>query len=226
MGNQAGPEELIIEVLPGSMSHLKYPKILFALVVVCSVVACTTSVKVQGTVPTPLVTKIPANIGVHFSDEFATFKYKEVLPNAGTWKIDLGGQNLRFFRNLLASMFDSIEEVAEPPFPIGRMQHLDGVIVPRIVKYGFLTPAISGLNFYSASIQYQILLYDRGGQVIGDWNIVGYGKSEGGLFGADDALGEATMLAIRDGGARIAIEMAGQPQVIAWLESLNSTEEE
>lgn len=208
------------------MNYLKYRPVLLGSVLICSLFACTTSVVVQGTIPTPLVAKIPANIGVHFSDEFQTFKYKEVIRDSGTWKVDIGGQNLTFFRNLLSSMFSSVEEVAEPPFPIGKMQHLDGVIVPRIVKYGFLTPSISGLNFYSASIQYQILLYNRGGELIGDWNIVGYGKSEGGAFSADKALGEATMLAIRDGGARMAIEMGGQPQVIAWLENLNSMVEE
>ncbi len=200
--------------------------VLLAVIVTLVLSACTTNVTVVGTVPTPLVSEIPANIGVHFSDEFKTFSYKEVLGEAGTWNINLGEQNLIFFRNLLTSMFYGVEEVAEPPFPLGQMQHLDGVLVPRIVKYGFLTPSISGLNFYSASIQYQILLYNRGGEIIGDWNIVGYGKSEGGTFTADDALGEATMLAIRDGGARIAIEMANQPQVIEWLASLNSATDE
>jgi hypothetical protein len=199
---------------------------LAVLALIVSLGGCTTNVVVEGSVPTPLVVKIPAVIGVHFSDEFKTFKYKEVMRETGTWKIDLGEQNLSFFRNLLSSMFTSVEEVSEPPFQSGEMQDLDGVIVPRIVKYGFLTPAISGLKFYSASIQYQILLYNSSGEVIGDWNIVGYGKSEGGSFGADDALGDATMLAIRDGGARIAIEMSQQPQVVAWIENLNSAEVE
>jgi len=204
------------------MGCLKHQTHLVALVVVVILVGCTTNVMVEGTLPTPLVTRIPATIGVHFSDEFKTFQYKEVMREYGTWKINLGKQNLNFFRNLLSSMFNGVEEVPEPPFQPGEMQHLDGVIVPRIVKYGFLTPSISGLKFYSASIQYQILLYDRSGDVVGDWNIVGYGKSEGGSFGADDALGEATMLAIRDGGARIAIEMSQQPQIVTWLENISS----
>ncbi len=204
------------------MIKLRYCIQGIAVFVTLLLVGCTTSVNVEGTIPTPLVQKIPANIGVHYSNEFKTFQYKEVMRDTGTWKINLGSQNLGFFQKLLTTMFNSIEEVPEPPFKLGEMQHLDGVIVPRIVKYGFLTPSISGLNFYSASIQYQILLYNRGGEVIGDWNIVGYGKSEAGIFGADDALGEASMLAIRDGGARIAIELSTQPEVIEWLGTLRS----
>ena len=59
---------------------------------------------------------------------------------------------------------------------------------------------------------------------IGTWNIIGYGKSEGGMFTSDDALNEATMLAIRDGGARIAIELIQQPSVQNWIKSMAEIE--
>jgi hypothetical protein len=67
-------------------------------------------------------------------------------------------------------------------------------------------------------------MYDRQGKKIGDWNIIGYGKSEGGMFTSDEALNEATVLAIRDGGARIAIELIEQPAVKDWLKSLKPIE--
>ena len=181
---------------------------------------CTTNVTVEGSVPTPLVKKIPASVGVYYADSFKSFQHEESIEQRGTWKVDLGDQNLSFFRNLFQAMFTSVKEVGEePPLAKGQMNKLDGVIVPRIVKYGFLTPDISGLNFYSASIEYQITVYDHSGKRISTWNVVGYGKSEAGMFGRDDALGDATMQAIRDGGARIAIELADQPGVKQWLAS-------
>ncbi len=185
--------------------------------------SCTTSVVVQGTIPTPLVSKIPARMGVYYSDEFKHFKYEEVIRDSGGWSIDLGQQNLSFFQNLAKSVFQGVEEVHEPPLTPEEMQGLDGVLVPSIEKYGFLTPSISGLKFYSASIEYRVSMYDSVGTKIGDWNIVGYGKSEGGMFSSDDAVNEATVLAIRDGGARIAIELIDQPAVQAWLQSLDGS---
>lgn len=181
---------------------------------------CTTSVTVEGTVPTPLVAKIPANVGVYFSPDFKSFRHEETIEQRGSFSVDLGAQNLTFFRNLMNAMFDTAVEVGEPPVSPARMAELgiDGVIVPEIVKYGFLTPAVSGLNFYSASIHYRISMYDQSGEKIGDWTLVGYGKAEGGVFSADNALGEATLLAIRDGGARIAIDLPNEPAVAAWLE--------
>jgi hypothetical protein len=185
--------------------------------------SCTTSVVVEGTIPTPLVSTIPARMGVYYSDEFRHFKYEEVIRDSGGWRIDLGKQNLSFFQNLTKTLFAGIQEVHEPPLTTEEMRNLDGVLIPSIEKYGFLTPSISGLKFFSASIEYRVAMYDKLGTKIGDWNIVGYGKSEGGMFSSDDAINEATVLAIRDGGARIAIELIDQPAVQAWLQSIDGS---
>ena len=187
--------------------------------------SCTTSVVVDGTVPTPLVSVIPARMGVYYSDEFRRFKHEEVFRDSGGWHIDLGKQNLRFFQNLTKSLFAEIQEVHQPPLTTEEMRDLDGVFIPSIEKYGFLTPSIMGVEFYSASIEYRVAMYDKVGAKIGDWNIVGYGKSEGGMFSSDDAINEATVQAIRDGGARIAIELIDQPAVQAWLQSRHESYE-
>ena len=187
--------------------------------------SCTTSVVVEGTVPTPLVSVIPARMGVYYSDEFRRFKHEEVFRDSGGWHIDLGKQNLRFFQNLTKSLFAEIQEVHQPPLTTEEMRDLDGVFIPSIEKYGFLTPSIMGVEFYSASIEYRVAMYDKVGAKIGDWNIVGYGKSEGGLFSSDEAINEATVQAIRDGGARIAIELIDQPAVQAWLQSRHESYE-
>ncbi len=186
-------------------------------VLVLLTTACATNVVVEGTVPTPLVAKIPARIGVYYSEDFRRYVYQEDMREGGSWTIDLGAQNLSFFRNLTDTLFDSVVEVHEPPLTTEEMADLDGILIPYVAKYGFLTPSISGLKFFSASIEYRIVLYDKVGAKVGDWNIVGYGKSEGGMFSGDEAVNEATVLAIRDGGARIAIELIDQPAIQNWL---------
>jgi len=194
---------------------LKYLNLLILLVLP----GCTTTVTVEGSVPTPLVEKMPARVGVYYSPDFKSFRHEESIAQRGSYQIDFGKQNLTFFRNLMSAMFESVVEVPEPPLSASQMQGLDGVVVPEVVKYGFLPPAISGLNFYSASIHYRITLYDSHGKKVRDWTMVGYGKSEGGLFGGEEALGDATLLAIRDGGARLAIDFPKDPAVLAWLKS-------
>ena len=177
--------------------------------------ACTKTVTVTGALPTPLVERIPANLGVYYSDEFKFFEHKEAMPESGTYEINLGSHNLRFFRNLVNALFTNVTEVSSPDLSAEQKEGFDAVLLPKIVKYGFLVPAISTLTFYEASIEYQIVLVDSEANDLGMWKIVGYGKAEAELFGASEAIEEATMLAIRDGGVRIATEV--MPDIAALL---------
>jgi hypothetical protein len=201
------------------------------LVAVCLVLsACNTSVTVEGSLPTPLVRKLPLNMGVYYPPAFRDFTHKEKIYEQGTWTVDMGTQNLEFFRGMFTAMFDQTVEIQDLHIPTGDEvgagnvlvpEGLDGIIVPEIAKYGFLTPQISGLNFFSASIHYRINIYDKAGNLAVNWMVVGYGKSPTSMFRDGEALKDATILAIRDGGARIAIGTFQHPAVIKWLSANN-----
>lgn len=179
---------------------------------------CASNIVVKGSLPSPLIASVPVKVGVYYSPAFKKFKYHEVIDKRQTYNIDFGHQNYEFFRVLMSAMFKSVVDVGAPPSSPGSTSGLAGVIVPQIVKYGFLTPGISGLNFYSASITYRIKLYTPAGKKLQAWTLVGYGKSEGGSFGGDKrALADATLQAIRDGGARIAIDIPKDPVFQAWV---------
>ena len=184
-------------------------------------VACGHNIVVEGTIPTPRIAALPVNVGIHYSEEFRSFEHKEEIEDIGSWKISLGEQNYVFFRTLMETMFETTQEVLEPPLSPTQLVGLDGVVVPEIEKYGFLTPGISGLNFYSASIHYRVTLFNIEGEKVHEWQVVGYGKSETGLFNGDTALKEATVMAIRDGGARIAIDIPQAPSVLSWVAEVN-----
>jgi hypothetical protein len=190
------------------------------LVLTTFLTSCMTSITVEGSSPTPLVKKIPARIGVYYSEAFKTYRHEEKIEQSGSWLIDFGAQNLTFFRNLTVAMFSEVVEVDTSPLDAATTPGMDGVLVPEIQKFGFLTPSVSGLNFYSASVHYRMSLYNAERQKISEWTVVGYGKSEASVFGSKEALNEATMLAIRDGGARIAVEMADQAGVNTWVQNL------
>ncbi|MFT5012995.1 MAG: hypothetical protein ACJAX5_001534 [Patiriisocius sp.] len=200
--------------------------IVLSLLATLSLAGCTTTVVVEGTVPTPLVRKIPARVGIYYDENFKNFKHTESLEAEGTWKIDLGDQNVTFFRNLMGSLFESVAELPGPEPSAELAGQLDALLTARIEKYGFLTPGLSGLKFFSVSIHYRITMVDMSGNELADWTVVGYGKSEGGAFGNDRALGDATMMAIRDGGARIAIGLTDRPEVAKWVARQGETDNE
>jgi len=194
--------------------------------------SCNTSVTVGGTIPTPLVRQIPLHVGIYFSPELTNYTHEEELPGQGTWRISMGQQNKLFFSRMFTALFSEVTEVTDFDLPIDSEDErewvnipdgIDALIVPEVLKYGFLTPQISGLDFYSASIHYRVRIYAKEGNLALDWVIVGYGKSPDQAFGAGDALEDATTLAIRDAGARIAIEAPQHPAVLKWLQSNNIT---
>lgn len=194
---------------------IKYLCILFLL----SLSGCATNLVVKGNAPTPIIAKVPLRVGIYYSPDFKKFKYHEVLNDRKVYNIDFGEQNYTQFRVLMSAMFVSAVAVGQPPLSPAKAKGLDGVIVPQIVKYGFLTPGISGLNFYSASITYRITLYTPQGEMLHEWTLVGYGKSGRGVSSADTGLADATLQAIRDGGARIAIELPHKPVFEAWVQA-------
>ncbi len=185
--------------------------------------ACSKTVVIQGAVPTPLVSQIPLRLGIYYSDSFKNFSYEESLKSDGNWTIELGQQNVLFFRELFTTLFLEVIEVDQEQLSAEAIQTLglDGILVPEIEEYGFLTPGISGLKFYSASVKYNLRLLNGQASVAGEWHVVGYGKSEGGTFQGGEAVNSATLLAIRDGGARIAIDFPRQAFVKAFLVSLD-----
>ena len=209
-----------------AVSHVTTRMAMLLAIVLLLLTACSKTVVVSGTVPTPLVAQLPVRLGVYYSDSFKTFSYDETLKNEGSWTIKLGQQNLLFFRQLFATLFREVVEVDAEQLSSEVMQDLglDGVIIPEIEDYGFLTPRISGLKFYSASVKYKLALLDQAALSVGEWRVVGYGKSEGGSFQGGEAVNSATLLAIRDGGARIAIDFLRQGFVKGYFTAIEQEE--
>ena len=186
--------------------------------------SCSTSVQVEGEMPKLLIPAIDRSV-LFVKPPSLDYTHDETLPRGGDWSIALGPINDTFLRELLDSMFVNVTQARFEgdgligDGSLGLFSDVDGQIRIDLVEYGFLTPKISGLNFFSASTKFRIELGSADGQSLGVWQVVGYGKAEAGTFQAADAVNSATVLAIRDAGARIAIELPRQSFFQAWLEA-------
>ena len=69
----------------------------FLLLTLFLISGCTTSVVVEGTIPSPLVSKMPLRLGVYYPDGFKSYHHKEDLKEHGAWGINMGQQNVKFF---------------------------------------------------------------------------------------------------------------------------------
>ena len=128
--------------------------------------ACSKTVVIQGAVPTPLVSQIPLRLGIYYSDSFKNFSYEESLKSDGNWTIELGQQNVLFFRELFTTLFLEVIEVDQEQLSAEAIQTLglDGILVPEIEEYGFLTHVVDPvkLNGHLVSSSYVRELIEDG----------------------------------------------------------------
>ena len=201
------------------------------------------SITVDATVPSPLVDPIRASMGVYFDDALVNYVHEEELEEYGAYRLDIGASQAPVFARVFNAMFqdvvrvqpvpagdDETTEADEPDEAIrfvgtdGSPPVIAGIIAPSIEEVQFATPAQTGGDFYEVWILYKLTLFDAGGQSVGEYPLIGYGKANERNFGQlgqqTPALHEATIWALRDAAAVLALQFRDQAAVQNWLASI------
>lgn len=179
-----------------------------------------TSVEVAGTFPDePAVRTLPVDLGVHFEESFADYSLAEEIPERGEWNIDIGAAQLGLFRTVLPAMFRSVEELEDPT---AAGADLDAVLIPRVEEMQFAIPFQTKSNFFEVWIRYDLTLRHPGSdRVIASWPLTGYGRTRDAMLdSASEAIGQATIMALRDAGAFLAIDFTRTRELQSWLEQV------
>ena len=191
------------------------------------------SVTVNTTVPSPLVDPIPVKMGVYFDDALTSYVHVEEVPDHGEYRIDLGASQVPVFERVFDAMFqdvtrlggEALENENAAPF-LDALQssgaNVDAVLAPTIEEMQFAIPAQTKGDFYEVWIKYRMKLFATDGTLIADWDLLGYGKANSDNYGSvgsqDDALGDATIWALRDAAAFLSFYFPTVDGVREWLE--------
>ena len=89
-----------------------------------------------------------------YGENFKNFQHTEDLDTEGTFKINLGDQNLTFFQNLMTSMFDQVQILNDPEPMSAKEAGLDAIVIPKIEKYGSLPGALRSEVFRFDSLSH------------------------------------------------------------------------
>lgn len=183
----------------------------------CSWLAgCASEVTVDASFPTPLVEPLPVRMGLLFDDALHNYVHSEEIPRQAEYTIELGAANVAMLSPLFDTMFATTRRVESMPVTsIGG--DIDGVIKPDLEKFEFDVPLGERDEFVEVWMQYRLSLFEPEGELVADWEVSGYGRSE---FSGNrtDALHRAAVVAMREVGATISTEFAMQPAVSYWLE--------
>ncbi|HSG63802.1 MAG TPA: hypothetical protein VLD39_02335 [Gammaproteobacteria bacterium] len=179
--------------------------------------ACASQVEVDADFPAPLIEPLPVSVGVLMDESLTDYEHFEEIPDQITWTIRLGNANKLMLEQLLGSMFATTSPVMALPTPEAQSP-FDGVIKPELEKFEFEVPVRGRDNFAEVWMQYRLKLYEPDGDLIADWPVSGYGKSE--IMGSnrEGSLNQVAIVAMREAGAAIVTQFAAQPQVEYWLQ--------
>jgi hypothetical protein len=155
-------------------------------------------------------------MGVILDEELYNFIYTEDIPDQSTWTIALGDANIAMLEPLFDTMFAVTRLVDAVPVASADTGQVDGVLQPVLEKFEFDVPIGERDEFVEVWMQYKLTLYEPEGDVVAEWPVSGYGKSELGRD-REDAVLRAAIVAMREVGATISTKFADQPQVSYWL---------
>ncbi len=184
--------------------------------------ACTaTKLTTKAALPPPLIEQLPVRIGIYYSKEFREYVHKETRGTID-YEINLGPAHVTNLDWLLKAMFREVVPVEDPTKVANIRPPLAFVLEPRFEEYSFLTPKDIAGEAFIVTIRYLLTLYDGTGARVDSFTFTGYGREKAHTLASKEPLAVATQRAMRDAGAKVAVELTDQESVRLLLHGAGS----
>jgi len=179
-----------------------------------------TEFEAETVIPQPLVTRIPVVVGVHLPPAFREAVHEEKRDGA-QYSISLGRAQSGGFERLLNAMFERVVPLGSVSDGAAADPAIRGVLEPVLEEFSFVTPRDTGTSLYAVSLRYRINAYKPDGEFVESWTFTGYGAQTAGSVPGQGkvALRQAAGIAMRDAGAKLAVEFREQAIVRGLLEA-------
>jgi hypothetical protein len=180
----------------------------------------TTQFEAESVIPPPLVTRIPVVVGMHVPAAFREAVHKE-KRDGSEYVIAIGKAQTAGFDRLMNAMFDRVVPVAAADAGAATDPEIRGVLEPVLEEFSFVTPRDTGTSLYAVSLKYRINAYTPAGKLADSWTFTGYGAQPSGSVPGQgkDALQQAASIAMRDAGAKLAVEFREQAIVRGLIDA-------
>jgi len=167
------------------------------------------NIKPEAPLPQPLITPIPAAVGLIIPAE--TRKYTDQETRFGIdWKVDLGPGEVRLMRDTFTDLFQHVDEFTNLE-AAKAARDLKALFETRVDQYSFVTARETGGRYYAVTIKYRINLYTPRGEKVDSYTLTGYGNSLAMGMSGGKPLTQATVAAMRDAAAKFLVQFPEQP---------------
>jgi hypothetical protein len=178
--------------------------VLTAVLAACSDV----SIKPEAHLPKPLITPMPAAVGLIIPVE--TRKYLDQETRFGIdWKVDLGPGEVKLMRDTFADLFQHVAEFKDLE-SAQAAKDLQALFETRVDQYSFVTSRETGGRYFAVTIKYRINLYTPQGEKVDSYTLTGYGNSLAMGMSGGKPLTQATVAAMRDAAAKFLVQFPDQ----------------
>ena len=181
----------------------------------------TTSLETKAQLPPPLLEQLPVRVGIHYSEEFSKYVHKETRGSID-YEVNLGPAHVTNLDWLLKAMFRELVHVEDPTRISGISPPLAFVLEPKFEEYSFLTPKDVAGEAFIVTIRYLLTVYDGSGARVDSFTFTGYGREKARTLASKEPLALATQRAMRDAGAKVAVELTDQDSVRLLLRGAGS----
>ena len=203
------------------MSSRKFQIRLAALLGLTYLVGCGVStVTIEGSFPTPNISKLPLNVAVFYDQSLRDFAYMEYSETgAEEFNVQSGLSHIALFNAVLPAMFDSVVVIDSLDDAVAA--EVDAVFTPLIEEFQLALPTKTKLDVYEVWIKYNMRLATAEGDYIADWVLTSYGKTPTETFRSTEAaINDAAVVALRDLASSFSLSFAQVPEVRDWLAQL------
>ena len=173
---------------------------------------CSQSMTVQTGFPTPVLEPLPLIMGIRYPDSLTDFVHHEAPPLEAEWTIRLGAANELLFGKLFGAMFVEIV-MLDPEADVAAHPELDAVIEPTLEEFEFSLPRQSQTDQYAVWLRYNVRVYTPDGELISNWPVTAYGQVGAKSMAPEKSMQQATVLAMRDAAANIAVGFINAPGI-------------
>jgi hypothetical protein len=169
------------------------------------------TVKIVATpnIPAPLIAKIPVAVALYVPKEFSDYIHKEKRFSTD-WNVDIGKGQAAGITRLMTSMFDRVVLVDSVNAGSEAGNDIKAILQPSVEEFAFVTPQDAGSPFFAVSIKYRVDVYAPDGRLADSWGFTGYGTVPSQGLSGTSPLEQAASLAMRDAGAKLAVEFRDQ----------------
>ena len=169
------------------------------------------SVKITSSFPSVLSEPKPINASILIEDSFATYVG---TPNKNT-QIDIGASQVNLLNSAFSGLFDNVDFVTSLDQVTAET---DLIITPSVIEVQLSTPSDNYLNVFEVWIKYNLDIQAKDGALITNWFMPAYGKTPDVFMSSKEkAIEEATIIALRDAGAKLLLDFYRIPVLNQWI---------